>query len=73
MSKIDCDIIVNIQGDEPKIDSNIIDNLILLFNDPLVEMASVASTDLNNDDLSNLMLLRHIWIKIIMLLIFKEK
>ena len=51
--KIDCDIIVNIQGDEPKIDSNIIDNLILLFNDPLVEMASVASTDLNNDDLSN--------------------
>ena len=42
--KIDCDIIVNIQGDEPKIDSNIIDNLILLFNDPLVEMASVAST-----------------------------
>ena len=51
--KIDCDIIVIIQGDEPKIDSNIIDNLILLFNDPLVEMASVASTDLNNDDLSN--------------------
>ena len=51
--KIDCDIIVNIQGDEPKIDSNIIDNLILLFNDPLVKMASVASTDLNNDDLSN--------------------
>ena len=51
--KIDCDIIVNIQGDEPKIDSNIIDNLILLFNDPLVEMASVASTDLSNDDLSN--------------------
>ena len=52
--KIDCDIIVNIQGDEPKIEPDIIDNLILLFNDPLVEMASVASTDLNNNDLSNL-------------------
>ena len=51
--KFDCDIIVNIQGDEPKIDSDIIDNLILLFSDPLVEMASVASTDLNNNDLSN--------------------
>ena len=52
--KFDCDIIVNIQGDEPKIEPDIIDNLILLFNDPLVEMASVASTDLNNKDLSNL-------------------
>ena len=52
--KFDCDIIVNIQGDEPKIEPDIIDNLILLFSDPLVEMASVASTDLNNNDLSNL-------------------
>ena len=51
--KFDCDIIVNIQGDEPKIDPDIIDNLILLFNDPLVEMASVASTDLSSDDLLN--------------------
>ena len=46
-------IIINIQGDEPKINPDIIDNLILLFNDPLVEMASVGSTDLNDDDLSN--------------------
>ena len=30
-----------------------IDNLILLFNDPSVEMASVASTDLTSDDLIN--------------------
>ena len=51
--KFDCDIIVNIQGDEPKIEPDIIDNLILLFNDPLVKMASVASTDLNDNDLSN--------------------
>jgi len=51
--KINSDIIVNIQGDEPEIDPNIIDSLILLFNDPSVEIASVASTDLNNDDLIN--------------------
>ena len=36
--KFDCDIIINIQGDEPKIDPDIIDNLILLFDDPSVQM-----------------------------------
>ena len=51
--KIDPDIVVNIQGDEPKIDPNIIDNLILLFNDSSVQIASVASTDLSSDDLIN--------------------
>ena len=51
--KINPDIIVNIQGDEPKIDPNIIDNLILLFNDSSVQIASVASTDLSSDDLIN--------------------
>ena len=39
--KINSDIIVNIQGDEPKIDPNIIDSLILLFNDPSVEILSL--------------------------------
>jgi len=52
-SKFDCDIIVNIQGDEPGIEPFVIDNLISLFDDPNVEMASVASTDLNNEDLAN--------------------
>ena len=51
--KINPDIVVNIQGDEPKIDPNIIDSLILLFNDSSVEMASVASTNLTGDDLTN--------------------
>ena len=51
--KINPDIIVNIQGDEPKIDPNIIDSLILLFNDSSVQIASVASTDLSTDDLIN--------------------
>ena len=51
--KINCNIIVNIQGDEPNIDADIIDNLIRLFDDPNVEMASVASTDLNEKDLDD--------------------
>jgi len=51
--KFNCDVVVNIQGDEPNIDAELIDNLIELFDDPQVEMASVASTDLNNDDLEN--------------------
>ena len=51
--KFDCDVIVNIQGDEPGIDPLLIDQLITLFEDPSVEMASIASTDLQEDDLSN--------------------
>ena len=47
----DCDIVVNIQGDEPGIDPKLIDQLISLFNDPDVKMASVASTDLDKNDL----------------------
>lgn len=49
----DCDVVVNIQGDEPGIDPKLIDQLISLFNDPDVKMASVASTDLGKNDLKN--------------------
>ncbi len=52
-NKYNCDIVVNIQGDEPGIEPYIIDNLIKLFDDPDVNMASVASTDLSKEDLSN--------------------
>ena len=41
----DCDVVVNIQGDEPGINPLLIDQLIQLFEDPCVEMASIASTD----------------------------
>ena len=51
--KIKCNIVVNIQGDEPNIDANLIDSLISLFDDPDVEMASIASSDLNEKDLDN--------------------
>ena len=36
--KFDCDVIVNIQGDEPGIDPLLIDQLITLFEDPNVEI-----------------------------------
>jgi len=48
-----CDIVINIQGDEPGIDPDLIDKLIMLFDDPKVEMASVASTDLHENDFIN--------------------
>ena len=51
--KIKCNIVVNIQGDEPNIDANLIDSLISLFDDPNVEMVSIASSDLNEKDLDN--------------------
>ena len=51
--KIKCNIVVNIQGDEPNIDANLIDSLISLFDDSNVEMASVASSDLSEKDLDN--------------------
>ena len=37
----------------PGIDPLLIDQLITLFEDPSVEMASIASTDLYEDDLNN--------------------
>ena len=52
-NNFNCDIVVNIQGDEPGIDPLLIDKLIQLFEDPDVEMASIASTDLKEDDLNN--------------------
>jgi len=51
--KFDCEIVVNIQGDEPGIEPKIIDDLVSLFDDPNVEMASVASRELEPEDLLN--------------------
>ncbi len=52
-NKFDCSIVVNIQGDEPGIEPQLIDSLISLFDDTNVEMASIASTDLRGEDLTN--------------------
>ena len=45
--------IINIQGDEPLFDPNIIDNLIDLFDDKNVEIASIVSNNLESKDLIN--------------------
>jgi len=50
---IDADIIINIQGDEPMIDPAIVNQLIDTFEDGYVEMATVASTVIDNFDYVN--------------------
>ncbi|MFC1581286.1 3-deoxy-manno-octulosonate cytidylyltransferase [Candidatus Neomarinimicrobiota bacterium] len=50
VEKLHADIVVNIQGDEPMIDPQIIDDLVGIFNDDAVQMATVASTDLRIGD-----------------------
>ena len=47
----DAEVIINIQGDEPLIDANIIDDLLGLFEDKDVNMGTAISTKLRVDDL----------------------
>jgi len=46
-------IIINIQGDEPLVDSNVIDGLIDTFEDSTVHMSTVVSRKLTVSDLLN--------------------
>ena len=50
---IDCDIIVNVQGDEPFIDPNLIEELVHSFDDDQVYMASAMSKIENIKDLQD--------------------
>ena len=50
----DAEVIINIQGDEPLIDANIIDALVDLFEDKDVKMGTAISTKLTVDDLLDL-------------------
>jgi 3-deoxy-manno-octulosonate cytidylyltransferase (CMP-KDO synthetase) len=47
------DIIINIQGDEPLISSQLIDDFILLFDDRNIKMATIASTHLSVNELND--------------------
>ena len=51
--ELEAEIIINIQGDEPLLDSKLIDGLVDLFHDPSVEMATVVSRKLTVTDLLN--------------------
>lgn len=50
----DADFVINIQGDEPTIDPTLIDELIDLFEDSAVEMATVAGKNLEAQNLADL-------------------
>ena len=44
------ELIINIQGDEPLLDPNIIDGLVGLFDDPSVSMGTVVSRNIGVND-----------------------
>ena len=50
VERLEADIVVNIQGDEPLIDPQLIDELVKIFDDEEVQMATIASTDLSIAD-----------------------
>jgi len=50
---IDCDIVVNVQGDEPFIDPNLIEELVHSFDDDQVSMTSAMSKIENIKDLQD--------------------
>ena len=49
----DAEIIINIQGDEPLIEADVIDSLVDSFNDSTVNISTVVSTKLTVSDLLN--------------------
>lgn len=50
---IDCDIVLNIQGDEPMIKTEMIRDLISAFKDPDVNMATLKKEITSEDDINN--------------------
>ena len=54
VKKVNTDIVVNIQGDEPMIEPQLIDDLIAVFDDKTVKIATLASTIITEDDMNSL-------------------
>ncbi len=50
---IDCDIVLNIQGDEPMIKPEMIEDLISAFDDPAVNMATLKKLITSQEDINN--------------------
>jgi len=46
----EAEIIINIQGDEPLLNPKVIDNLVRLFDDPIVSMGTVVSRNISVKD-----------------------
>lgn len=49
----ECGIVINIQGDEPLVDYRQLEQLIAVFSDPLVEIATLVTRKTTMDDLQN--------------------
>ncbi len=47
------DVIINIQGDEPLVDARQLDQLLSAFQDPEVQIATIASRSITEEDLQN--------------------
>ena len=50
VGELDADIVVNIQGDEPAIEPQLINNLVGVFETPNIFMATAATTDISAED-----------------------
>ena len=50
VEELEADVVVNIQGDEPAIDPQLIDELVAAFDEPNIFMATVATTDISLED-----------------------
>tara|TARA_Y100000996_G_scaffold408242_1_gene387005 strand:- start:538 stop:1263 length:726 start_codon:yes stop_codon:yes gene_type:complete len=47
---LDAEVIINIQGDEPLLDPIMVDEFVKIFEDITVNMATIVSRRINNDD-----------------------
>lgn len=47
------DVVINIQGDEPLVDARQLDQLLSAFRDPEVQIATIASRNITEEDLKN--------------------
>lgn len=47
------DVVINIQGDEPLVDARQLDQLVSAFEDPEVEIATIASRNISAEDVEN--------------------
>lgn len=52
-AKIDADVIINIQGDEPLIDARQIDQVIAAFHDESVQIATLGTHSISQEDVHN--------------------
>ena len=53
VGNIDAEIIINIQGDEPLLEPKMIDDLVSVFDDKTVKIATLASTVITENDFNN--------------------